>query len=35
MELDIPAHDKLYYHFIQGIKDAKKLFTTTNEVLKM
>lgn len=29
MDLDLPQQDKLYYNFIQGSKDAKKLFTST------
>ena len=33
MELDMPAHDKMYYHFIQGAKDAKKLYQATSDML--
>lgn len=33
MELDIPPHDKLYYIFVTGSKDAKKLYTTTNDYM--
>ena len=33
MELDIPPQDKLYYTFVTGTKDPKKLFSTSLEFL--
>lgn len=33
MELDIPPQDKLYYTFLTGTKDPKKLFSTSLEFL--
>ena len=35
MELDMPPQDKLYYHFIQGGKDAKKLYQAASEMFTM
>jgi hypothetical protein len=35
LELDLPSHDKLYYQFIQGNKDAKKLYQQCNEYLNL
>ena len=33
MELDIPTQDKLYYTFVTGTKDPKKLYSTSIEFL--
>ena len=33
MELDIPPQDKLYYVFVTGNKDPKKLFQVTQEFM--
>jgi hypothetical protein len=33
MELDMPPHDKLYYNFITGVRDPKRLYQATMELL--
>jgi hypothetical protein len=33
MELDIPPQDKLYYIFVTGTKDPKKLYSTSIEFI--